>query len=121
LSFIGGTVGQTTITIAGSQLPSLNESGVYFVSSTTQKLVNPLAGWAQGHFITKQDDQGTMRIMTQDKTPVSGIDLSQKKSKFISDGNVTGLTRSESSDMSSAMTLDDFKVLLKKQASSASQ
>jgi hypothetical protein len=121
LSFIGGTVGQTTISIAGSKMPSLNESGVYFVGSTTQQLVNPLTGWAQGHFITRRDGKGAIRIMTHDQTPVAGINWNQKKSKYISDGNATGITRSESNELSNAMMLDDFKTALKKQSTDASE
>ncbi len=116
LSFVGGTVDQMSVTIEGSEMPALNESGVYFVSSTTQLLVNPIVGWAQGHFLTKKDETGTPRMMTQDKAPISGLNMSQPKTKFISDGVATGVTQINSDSFSEAMTLNNFKSLLRAQA-----
>jgi len=44
LSFVGGTVDEATVTIDGSIMPIKGESGIYFVSSVSQTLVNPLVG-----------------------------------------------------------------------------
>lgn len=116
LSFVGGTIDQTTVTIEGSKMPSLNESGVYFVSSTSRQLVNPIAGWAQGHFLTKRDESGTMRMMTQNEALITELNLNQPKTKYISDGVATGVIQSKSGTISKAMALSDFKSLLREHA-----
>ena len=115
LSFLGGTVGQTTVSIEGSTMPSLNESGVYFINSTAQLQVNPIVGWAQGHFLTVRDASGTMRMMTQEKAPIVGLNLNLKKSKYISEGTATGITAGKSSELSQAISSRDFKQFLRDQ------
>ena len=118
LRFVGGTVDQDKVTIEGSNVPSLDESGVYFVSSTSEYLVNPIVGWAQGHFLTQKDSSGTMRMMTQSQELISGVNLLQKKSNYLSEGVATGITHSTATDISQAMNLDDFKEVLRQTAAS---
>ena len=122
LVFVGGTVDGSTVTIQGSEMPALNEQGVYFVESISKPLVNPLTGWAQGHFIIQADESGAMRVLTQNKMAVTGVQTQslQKKSLqkgFLSKGVASGILVKKMSDSvsSAPMLADDFKAQLKAQ------
>ena len=123
LSFVGGTVDGMTVEIQGSELPKMNERGVYFVESLTQSMVNPLVGWAQGHFLLQEDDNGEPRIMTQSRQAVMSMKAAQVKSGLLSSGVATGLRTEKmtSSIVSKAMSATQFKMQLKEQFQSLVQ
>jgi len=112
LSFVGGTVNGETVIIEGSAMPEINERGIYFVSSTKQQLVNPLVGWAQGHYITQKDQLGVERLMTQSKNPIESIDINLKKRNYLSKGSVTGVKKVSSGHINQAMSVESFKSLI---------
>lgn len=58
LGFLGGTIGGQTLVISDLKMPQQGEEGVYFVESTSRRLVNPLYGWNQGHYLVKTDENG---------------------------------------------------------------
>lgn len=58
LRFVGGTVGDDTVTVEGQFIPAVGDKGVYFVVSTQQAQVNPLSGWQQGFFPLLTNAQG---------------------------------------------------------------
>ncbi|SMN11382.1 hypothetical protein SPBRAN_1654 [uncultured Candidatus Thioglobus sp.] len=62
LGFLGGTINGKTMYISDLTIPQLNEEGVYFVESTSRRLVNPLYGWHQGQYFIKTDAQGNKTV-----------------------------------------------------------
>jgi len=119
LTFVGGSIDGATMTIEGSEMPSMDESGIYFVSSTTQQLVNPLVGWSQGHFLTKRDASGTKRMTTQAGEPVANMNPVKTKRRYFSEGVVTGVEIAKPGG-SKAMTAVEFKQFIKQTFSKAS-
>lgn len=117
LTFVGGSIDGATMTIEGSEMPDKGESGIYFVSSTTRQLVNPLVGWSQGHFLTKLDTKGTKRVMTQAGEPVANINRTKTKQQYLSEGVVTGVEIAKPGRDSESMTATEFKQLIKQMSS----
>lgn len=50
LDFLGGSDSEMTIEVSGQDIPQAGEQGFYFIESLSEKRVNPLTGWSQGHF-----------------------------------------------------------------------
>ena len=73
LSFVGGRVGIDAMKAEGSRHPKVGEKGIYFITSVSRPLVNPLMGWSQGHFLLKQDESGNEYVMTDKNAHVMGI------------------------------------------------
>lgn len=73
LSFLGGTVGDVTMTVSDMRLPQEGEHGIYFVESLERLQVNPLYGWSQGHFIVERDVTGSEKIMTNRRLPITAV------------------------------------------------
>lgn len=123
LVFVGGTVDGVKVDIQGSEMPAQDEQGVYFVESTSKSLVNPLLGWAQGHFVMQADESGAMRMMTQNKMAVMSVQTEQLKESYISKGVVTGVMTESVTEARSnnAMLVDDFKSALKAQMQTLTQ
>ncbi len=118
LSFLGGTRGDLTVKVSDMQIPAMGEHGIYFVEDTGRRLVNPLVGWAQGHFLVKYDRTlKRQMITTLDGQPVKDIDLSARKSRFaeISRGVAHGVI---TTDKLSRDLIDpaDFKSLIREMA-----
>ena len=115
LSFLGGTRGDLTVKVSDMQIPAMGEHGIYFVEDTGRRLVNPLVGWAQGHFLVQYDRTlKRQMITTLDGRPVKDIDLSARKSRVaeISHGVAHGVI---TSDRVSQELIDpaDFKALIR--------
>ncbi len=94
LSFLGGTRGDLTVRVSDMRIPTMGEHGIYFVEDTGRRLVNPLVGWAQGHFLVQYDRTLKRQIITTlDGRPVKDIDLSARKSHLaeISHGVAQGV------------------------------
>lgn len=62
LSFTGGRVGQRQLQIVDLQIPSIGESGIYFVEDLQKEWVNPLVGWSQGHFLINEPETQTRQF-----------------------------------------------------------
>lgn len=75
LRFVGGSVSDNSMQIADMIYPRVGEQGVYFVESTTTLLVNPLVGWAQGHYVYERDAQSVQRLCTAKRDPITAIDF----------------------------------------------
>lgn len=73
LSFLGGTVGQVTMSVSDMKVPQLGEHGIYFVETLERSQVHPLYGWSQGHFLIQSDNTGVDRVMTGHEQPVTEI------------------------------------------------
>ena len=92
LKFAGGTLNGETVRINGLSIPQPGEQGIYFVESTSNKLINPLVGWSQGHFVIKELE-GQRMVYTNTLKPVVGIQsvssipLTIKRPNTILEGN----------------------------------
>ncbi|WP_457673350.1 hypothetical protein [Thiolapillus sp.] len=101
LSFLGGTRGDLTVKVSDMQIPAMGEHGIYFVEDTGRRLVNPLVGWAQGHFLVRYDRTlKRQMITTLDGKPVKDIDLSARRSAMaeISHGVARGVITTDTPD-----------------------
>lgn len=70
LSFVGGTVANTTEKFDGLIYPEFGEHGIYFVENISQPQLNPLVGWSQGHYKIRRH-QGADRMLTASDQPIS--------------------------------------------------
>ncbi len=95
LGFAGGTIDGKTLVVHDLQMPALREKGIYFVESIQGRLMNPLYGWQQGHYIVVED-------------AVTGV---EKVMPSITTGNE--LTRGN--ELMMAPALDDFKHTIRSQ------
>ena len=114
LSFLGGTVGDLTLKIADLRLPELGETGIYFVESLDGQQVNPLTGWAQGHFLVELDSANTKRVLTSNFRPIYSIDPAYEETpKGISTGLALGAHADDNKDLSKALSAESFKNIIK--------
>jgi len=119
LKFAGGEFEGQIVEVSGSVLPALNESGIYFVESATEDMLNPLLGWTQGHFKISVEE-GERRIYSAQSKPViqvqgmSGVPAAIKARRPLiqgKDGVAAGVLTEESSaiTVNRALTVDQFK------------
>ena len=107
LRFLGGIVGDDELRVSGLIYPELGEKGIYFVSSVTRNLVNPLIGWSQGHF--KIDPQGSINTNTNSAV-VAVREQSQPHATKLSNGVAAGLqVRLNVVEGGSGMSKKEFK------------
>jgi hypothetical protein len=121
LRFLGGKVGDVTLSVGDMRLPQEREHGIYFLESLERLQVNPLYGWSQGHFIVEQDVKGIDRVMTNKRLPVTGLmdDLPDRQT-MMGNGNIQILSRGVVRDLVVAkdgkdirgLTVDEFKMVL---------
>jgi hypothetical protein len=121
LHFLGGRIGNRELRVAEMHVPSVGETGVYFVESLSEALVHPLVGWDQGRFLIQQDAAGNRHMMSADATPVVGVELATQsgslqtspavpeEEKGISKGVAKGVITQEMLNLSGAMSVRDFK------------
>ncbi len=122
LSFLGGTVGEVSMSVSEMQLPEVGEQGIYFVESLDRSQVHPLYGWQQGHFIVEPDvDTGTAMVLTSGKKPVIGVELgipvqqmapNKLTSPTISKGVASGITITQDKKDPRGLTVAEFKKAL---------
>lgn len=67
LCFAGGSImidgKMMTMTVSDMTMPTLGETGVYFVDTLNTELTHPFLGWNQGHFLVKEDAAKVKRVM----------------------------------------------------------
>jgi hypothetical protein len=124
LSFLGGNVNGRGTVVSDSRLPESGETGIYFVESLSENLVNPLLGWSQGHFLISQDQQGIARITTNRREPVLDIqpmsevpDLIRRPAGLVSGegGRAMGVLVEETpGPIERGLTVDQFKSRLRR-------
>lgn len=132
LRFAGGEIGDVGLSISAMTYPDQGERGIYFVESLSTQLINPLVGWSQGHFLTIQDQQGVSRVLTEDHSPVLGIDntatssLPQSAPHFkrdpFSHGKAHGMQLgNKNTDIPLALDKATFKLKLKEKLNDQSE
>lgn len=116
LSFLGGTAGQYTVKVSDMQIPKMGEHGIYFVEDLDKPMVNPLYGWAQGHFLIKYDRKQQQQIITTLKgEPVFDIKggAVSPHTREISRGIARGVFTTPRAAQDNPLAPDQFKVILR--------
>jgi len=117
LSFLGGTADGRTVHVSDMQIPTMGEHGVYFVENVNRRMVNPLYGWAQGHFLVKYDRALKRQVVTTlNGKPVYGIDINVRQSttRALSQGVAKGVVvDSDARQTHAPMDVADFKVYIR--------
>jgi len=122
LRFLGGTVGDNSMSVSDQRIPQVGEQGIYFVESLDRFQVNPFYGWSQGHFILQRDLSGAQRVMTNRGLPVRGVIDNKQSSKTapeevsaqpLSNGVATSIMVDMEKNVENGMTADDFKTILR--------
>lgn len=118
LKFAGGELNGEIVEVSGSVLPTLGETGIYFVESASKDMLNPLLGWSQGHFLIRTDG-GQRRVHTVGNNPVTQIQSVSTIPSAIkapthliqdNEGIAAGVTvRSRTVVGNQALSVDDFK------------
>ena len=115
LSFVGGTVANTTEKFDGLIYPEIGEHGIYFVENISQPQLNPLVGWSQGHYKIRRH-QGVDRMLTasdqpiaemQDRKSTAETSTSQKEIHRSSGSHVSGLR--VATEIQTALSKEEFK------------
>jgi hypothetical protein len=94
LTFLGGTVGSRSLKVSDMRMPSVGERGIYFVESVTERQVNPLYGWHQGHFLILIGPDGKERVTTVRGFPITQLSLSLSPHEEATEGVALGVRRS---------------------------
>ena len=105
LRFTGGEIDGLGLD-AGAIIPAVGEQGIYFVESVDRKLINPLYGWAQGHFTINDKNQveaANGDLVTEVVAASSPI---AQLSNGVAEGFSTSLSRSAAA--SRALTPEEF-------------
>lgn len=110
LCFLGGIAGEYTVQIANMQYPKLNEKGIYFVKSLSNRYANPLYGWKQGHFLIETDPHTSIEyVMTADRQSVTAITFEEKPPIGLSTGVAIGVKTTDRLQMEKSWTVNEFK------------
>lgn len=113
LSFLGGTVGERRLQVTDLQIPSLGETGFYFVESLTTMQVNPLVGWAQGHYLIESRVDGSEVVTTSTHELIVTLDdvpqMAAPSTNSLSKGVAKGVVTQQANPLTQAMTVEDFR------------
>jgi hypothetical protein len=115
LRYLGGRVGRRQLQITEMVLPLPGERGFYFVESLQEKMVHPLVGWSQGHYIIERTRNGAAYVSSSMRRPILSIDGAPQKSDpdTFSKGVAKGVTVMEMNLPDNAMTVDGFKAAVR--------
>lgn len=72
LEFLGGTIGEVSMVVAGMPTFSLGQRDVLFVG-TTARAISPLVGFMHGRMRVERDGSGVERVRTFDGQPLGNI------------------------------------------------
>ena len=109
LRFLGGTVDDIRVEVAGSTLPKIAERGIYFVEGVDRFLVNPFYGFDQGHFLVIQSGAQEV-VATRGRRVITGFLPHDSSSKAgLSNGIATGLSVEDAGPEQSGVTTAQFK------------
>ena len=116
LSFLGGTVGDLSVTVSDMRIPAMGEHGIYFVENHRKSLVNPLYGWDQGHFLVAFDKAlGRQAVTTSGGRPVFGMELTPvaRTTSELSKGVALGIRTEPEAAGTTPLLPGAFKALLR--------
>jgi hypothetical protein len=110
LEFLGGAVGNRTLRIGDMRVPEPGETGIYFVESLEKRLVHPLYGWSQGHFIVDRGPGGAEEVRSAAGQRVLAIeDLPAAPEVGLSSGTALGVRLAAKPDATPGLTARSFK------------
>jgi len=112
LDFAGGTFAGLTISYAEQRVPILGEEGIYFVESLSQRMLNPLYGWSQGHFTVRYEDKQPV-VYTADLRRVYDVQPGMLPRPEFSEGTASGIMTDKAFHLQLPMTLTSFKAKLR--------
>lgn len=119
LKFLGGTIGEKSLSVGNMHVPTFGEKGIYFVERLEQRQVHPLYGWDQGHFIIKTDRKTQIeQIQTRNLQPIYAINPQVKRKHqsqafAFSSGIAKGIQTQALKRGSQPLTADQFKLQLR--------
>ncbi len=115
LSFVGGSRGDLKVQVSHMQIPRMGEQGIYFVENIHKRLVNPLYGWHQGHFLVQWDRQLQQRnVTTLHGDPVYGLEPRRLATQAkMSKGPALGVQVEPQQSVERPMSPADFKTAVK--------
>lgn len=115
LCFAGGTKDGFRRKIEGMVYPVWGETGVYFVTSLTERFVSPFYGWHQGHFrAVRSENRVTREVRVADGRPIAGIERTDAVPPGLSTGVARGVRLPAPwHEGPPRMTLDTFKTKLR--------
>jgi hypothetical protein len=119
LCFMGGEVNGIHTVVTDLTYPAVGEHGIYLVESVHQRMVNPLIGWDQGHFLIEKDPvSGTEKVLTSHRRPVTALAAeaqgpTQHAELVPAEGTAAGVVSAAGPDIGQAMAPGDFKTWLR--------
>lgn len=124
LCFSGGTAEGVTLAIAGSSIPEEGERGIYFVESVEDRLINPLFGWSQGHFLIKSSSRtksatgapelASTRVETARGRAVLQVENgTRKQASKLASGVAAGVSEGSSPSDANELSPEEFKLQLR--------
>lgn len=125
LGFLGGEIDGKGLHVTDMQIPLVGETGLYFVETLQQAQVNPLVGWAQGHFLIETLADGSRIVTTLAHDVLLSLDdgeISAPQSSAMntfSKGKAKGVVVKEQSllaPLSRALNVEDFKTAVRELA-----
>lgn len=83
LCFTGGSLNGKTLRVSGMTMPTVGESGIYFVGMLGKEPTHPLLGWHQGHYLVKKDSAQVKRVVPAHPSPSAPAGSFRNKSQRI--------------------------------------
>ncbi len=116
LRFLGGQVGTRGLQVSDMRMPEMGETGIYFVETLRDLQVNPLVGWAQGHFLIQDMGNGDSVVTTTNHVPVVAVKGADVASMTLSEAEFSkgvakgvSVRRGYTSNALSGLSKDQFK------------
>ncbi len=79
LCFAGGTLNGVTLRVSDMTMPTVGETGIYFVATLKGEPVHPLLGWQQGHYLIRKDASNRKKVVPAFPEPGAAGGASLKK------------------------------------------
>lgn len=118
LRFLGGEAGERRLEVSDVSIPPLGERGIYFVESTTRRLVHPLLGWAQGRLPLALDAAGTWRVTSAAGKPIVALEKGPRRPRGgLSRGVAKGLEADAAAPLERALPASALKRAVRRWAS----
>tara|TARA_R110002167_G_scaffold6277_3_gene28913 strand:+ start:94944 stop:95588 length:645 start_codon:yes stop_codon:yes gene_type:complete len=116
LRFLGGQVGTRGLQVGDMRMPAMGETGIYFVETLRDFQVNPLVGWAQGHFLIEEIGNGDSVVTTTSHVPVVAVKGADVASMTLSEAEFSkgvakgvSVRRGFASNATRGLSKDQFK------------
>lgn len=86
LRFLGGHIGSQGLSVSDLKMPEMDEIGIYFVETLRDFQINPLVGWAQGHYLIDDLGNGETVVTTANHDPIVSLYITEGASNPASQG-----------------------------------